>query len=86
MYAHSPEDLKQLISAHPDDSPSTFLDDSTYAAWCYDHLSPRELKSAFHRDADPDACEKWGLSSLEFKQQIEMAWIAKTVAARSGSA
>ena len=81
MYAQSPEDLKKLLAANPGDSPSTFLDDSTYAAWCYDHLTHRELKSAFHRDADPEVCEKWGLSALEYKWQVEMAWIALVAAA-----
>jgi len=82
MYAQSPQELKALLAAHPGASPSTFLDDGSYAAWCYDHLTPRELKSAFHRDADPDACVKWGLSPLEFKRQVEMAWIARMVARR----
>jgi hypothetical protein len=82
MYAQTPEELKRLLAAHPGGSPSTFLDDSSYAAWCYDHLTRRELKSAFHRDADPEACAQWGLSAIGFKQQIEMAWIARTIARR----
>jgi hypothetical protein len=82
MYARSPEELKKLLIAHPGESPSTYLDDSSYAAWCYDHLTRRELKSAFQRDADPDACMAWGLSVLEFKRQIEMAWIARMAAHR----
>jgi hypothetical protein len=82
MYAQSPEELKALLAAHPGQSPSTFIDDSTYAAWCYDHLTRRELKSAFHRDADPEVCREWGLSALQFKRQVEMAWVARMVARR----
>ena len=80
MYAQTPEMLKKLLAADPQASPSVFLEDNSYAAWCYDHCTRRELKSAFHRDADPEICEKLGLSPLAVKQQIEMAWIALMVA------
>ena len=76
MYAKNAKELRQLIKAHPDESPSTFLMDSSLAADCYDRMTPKQLKSAFHRDADPEECRKWKLTPSEWKENIEMAWIA----------
>jgi len=82
MSASTPEELRACIAAEAQTSPSTHLADDSFAAWCYDHLSLREARSAFQRDADPDDCRKWGLSPLEWKRQVEMAIIALTVAQR----
>ena len=82
MSASTPAELRACIAADPQTSPSTHLADESFAAWCYDHLSLREARSAFQQDADPDDCRKWGLSPLEWKRQIEMAMIALTAAHR----
>jgi hypothetical protein len=58
------------------------LADDSFAAWCYDHLSLKELRSAFERDADTVECEQWGLTALEWKAQVEMAVIALAEAER----
>jgi len=76
MFAKDTETLKRLIKENPDESPSVFLSDETFAAECYDKKTIRELKSAFHRDADPEECEIWRLSPSEWKENIEMALIA----------
>lgn len=76
MPASTPEELRACIAADAQTSPSTFLADDSLAAWCYDHLSLRETRSAFERDADPDQCRQWRLSALEWKSQVEMALIA----------
>lgn len=76
MYAHNAEELRRLLLENPTESPSVFLPDSTFAAFCYDHMSIPELVSAFHRDADPEDCETWSLSPAEWKEHIEMALIA----------
>ena len=70
------EELREMMAAEPQASPSTFLSDDSLAAWYYDHLSLREARSAFERDPDPDECKKWGLTGLEWKNQVEMAIIA----------
>ena len=82
MPASTPEELKACIAADPQTSPSTYLADDSFAAWCYDHLSLNEARSAFERDADPDECDQWKLTPLEWKAQVEMAIIALTAAAR----
>jgi hypothetical protein len=41
-----------------------------------------EARAAFERDADPDECEQWGLTTLEWRAQVEMAIIALTAAAK----
>ena len=76
MYAKDTKTLRRLIKENPDESPSVFLSDDTFAAECYDSRTIRELKSAFHRDADPEECEVWGLSPSEWKENIEMALTA----------
>ncbi|MFO7559763.1 MAG: hypothetical protein R6X10_13090 [Desulfobacterales bacterium] len=76
MVAKDTETLKRLLKENPDESPSVFLSDDSLAADCYDNRTIRELKSAFHRDADPKECEAWGLSSSEWKENIEMALVA----------
>jgi hypothetical protein len=76
MYAKTANELRRLIADHPDETPSVFLSDDSFAADCYDHLSLKELKSAFNRDADPDDCFKWNLSPSEWKENIEMALIS----------
>lgn len=78
MNASTPEELRALVAAEPGTSPSVFLSDDSMAAWYYDHLSLREVRSAFERDPDPDECKKWDLSGLEWKNQVEMAIIALT--------
>lgn len=82
MQASTPDQLRRLLAAEPETSPSTFLKDDSFAAWCYDHRSLRELRSAFQRDADPDECEKWHLTPLEWRAQIEMALVALATAKR----
>jgi len=81
MPASTPEELRDCIAADAQTSPSTYLADDSFAAWCYDHLSLSEARSAFERDADPDECEQWELTVLEWKAQVEMAIIALTAAA-----
>ena len=82
MPVSTPEELRACIAADAQTSPSTYLADDSFAAWCYDHLSLSEARSAFERDADPDECEQWELTALEWKVQVEMAIIALTAAAR----
>ncbi len=77
MYAATADQLTQLIKENPDDMPSTFLMDSSFASYCFDKKTLKWLKSAFNRDADPEDCEKWYLSRSEWKENIEMAFIAK---------
>ena len=80
MYAKTSNHLRKLIAENPDESPSVFLRDESFSAHCYDRLTVLELKSAFNGDADPDDCRKWGVSPSEWKENIEMALIARTAA------
>jgi hypothetical protein len=80
MPAETPEELRACVAADAQSSPSTYLADDSFAAWCYDHLSLDEACSAFERDADPDECDRWRLTALEWKAQVEMALIALTAA------
>ena len=82
MPAQSPKELRACIAAEPQTSPSTHLADDSFAAWCYDNLSLKEVRSAFERDADADECDRWGLTALEWKAQVEMAIIALAAAER----
>ena len=82
MAAKTPTELRASIAADIHTSPSTHLADDSFAAWCYDHLTLQEARSAFERDADPEECERWGLSALEWRTQVEMAVIALTAAER----
>lgn len=77
MYAKNANELRALMKEHPDALSSTFLMDSSFASDCYDKQTIRWLKSAFNRDADPDDCAKWRISPSEWKENIEMALIAK---------
>ena len=77
MYASTANQLTDLLKDNPDDMPSTFLMDSSFASFCYDRKTLKWLKSAFNRDADPEDCEKWQLSRSEWKENVEMALIAK---------
>jgi len=80
MPASTPEALRACLIADPQALPSSLLADDSFAAWCYDHRSLRELRSALQRDADPTECKRWNLSALEWKAQVEMALIARTAA------
>ena len=79
MYARNANELRQLISEHPDEYPAIFLFDGSFAAACFDNKTVRELKSSFHGDPDPDDCQEWNLSAAEWKENIEMALIARQV-------
>ena len=85
MPALTPKDLRACITADPRTSPSTHLADDSFAAWCYDNLSLKEVRSAFERDADADECEQWRLTALEWKTQVEMAIMALAAAERMHS-
>ena len=80
MPALTPRELSAFITADPRTSPSTHLADDSFAAWCYDNLSLNEVRAAFERDADPDECQQWGLTALDWKAQVEMAIIALAAA------
>lgn len=83
MYATTANQLTELINKNPDQMPSTFLMDSSFASYCYDKKSIQWLKSAFNRDAEPLDCEKWNISRSEWKENIEMALIAKKASQKS---
>lgn len=76
MFAKTADELRELMKKNPGASPSTFLMDDSFAAWCYDHRDISWLKAAFNRDADPDECWSWGISAAEWKMNIEMARLA----------
>ena len=82
MPASTPDELRACIAADAHTCPSTYLADDSFAAWCYDHLPLGEVRAAFERDADPDQCEQWALTALEWRAQVEMAIIALTAASR----
>lgn len=76
MFAKTADELREMMGKTPGASPSSFLRDDSFAAWCYDNRDIRWLKAAFNRDADPDDCRTWGISPAEWKANVEMAWIA----------
>ncbi|MFO7965255.1 MAG: hypothetical protein R6U50_15130 [Desulfobacterales bacterium] len=82
MYARTARQLRKLIAKNPGESPSVFLPDQSFAAFCYDRYTAADLKSAFNRDPDPDDCRKWRLSPSEWRENIEMAFIARSEAER----
>ena len=82
MYARDVDHLLDLIKTTPDQSPSSFLEDSSYAAHLYDHSDLRRLKSAMQGDPDPDAMERWSLSAGEWREQVAMALAAVTASKR----
>ncbi len=83
MNARTADELNRLLAAHPEASPSAFLEDGALCAWLYDHLTIRQLKAAFHRDADPELCHRWHLSALEYKEEVAMALAARQAAVKS---
>ncbi len=77
VHAKNANELRIMIKKNPKETPSVFIRDESFAAKCYDHRTVRELKAAFNRDADPEECEQWGFSSSEWKENIEMALVAR---------
>ena len=82
MYAKNANHLKELILRNPDALPSSFLRDSSFAAHCFDKHNVRFLKSAFHRDSDPEECQAWNITPVEWKENIEMAYMAKVASSQ----
>ena len=80
MNARTADELERLLAAHPEASPSVFLEDGALCAWLYDHLTIGQLKAAFQRDADPELCHRWRLSAIEYKEQVAMALAARQAA------
>ncbi len=77
MYAETADKLRSFIKQHPDENPSIFIRDDSFAAYCYDRYSLAQLRSAMHQDADPAQCSKWGLSFDQWRENIEMALAAR---------
>jgi hypothetical protein len=73
MFAKTADELRKMMIQNPDTSPSTFLMDDSFAAWCYDNRDLLWLKSAFNRDADPEDCRKWGIKAQEWRANVAMA-------------
>lgn len=78
MFAKTAEELRRMMARNPETSPSTFLMDNSFAAWCYDNKGLSWMEAAFNRDADPDDCRKWRLSPAEWRMNVEIAVIALT--------
>jgi len=76
MFAKTADELREMIRQNPKNSPSTFLMDDSFAAWCYDNRDAPWLRAAFNRDADPDDCREWGITGQEWKANVEMAGLA----------
>jgi hypothetical protein len=53
------------------------IDDSTFAAACYDQNTIAELESALHAPADRTDMRTWGLTAGEYYAQIKLALAAK---------
>lgn len=78
MFAKNADELREMLIQNPEASPSTFLRDDSFAAWCYDNRDLLWLKAAFNRDADPEDCRKWGITAQEWRAGVEMAYLALT--------
>ncbi|WP_022668929.1 hypothetical protein [Desulfospira joergensenii] len=76
MFAKTADELREMMRQNPEVSPSTFLMDDSFAAWCYDNRGLLWLKTAFNRDPDPDDCRNWRISASEWKTNVEMAGLA----------
>jgi hypothetical protein len=76
MFAKTADELREMIIKNPGTSPSTFIRDDSFAAWCYDNRDLLWLNSAFNRDADLNDCKKWGIVASEWKANVEMARLA----------
>lgn len=76
MFAKTADELRAMMKKTPGVSPSTFLRDDAFAAWCYDNRDAMWLKAAFNRDADPEDCRRWGISPAEWRAAVEMARVA----------
>lgn len=83
MFAKTANELRTMMARNPECSPSTFLMDNSFAAWCYDNHNTSQLRSAFNRDPDPKDCKQWGISPLEWKENVAMALIAVAETFRS---
>ncbi len=78
MFAKTADELRKMIRQNPGASPSTFLMDNSFAAWCSDNRDALWLKAAFNRDADPNDCREWKITPAEWKANVEMAGVALT--------
>jgi len=76
MFAKTADELRKMMIKHPGTSPSTFLLDDSFAAWCYDNRDFLWLQAAFNRDADPKDCLKWRISAQEWRTNVAMAVLA----------
>ncbi|WP_300669055.1 hypothetical protein [Desulfoluna sp.] len=73
MNARNYDHLLELMRENPDATPSTFLEDSSYSSWLYDHSDVRRLKSAMQGDPEPGDLQRWDLSPGLWREQVAMA-------------
>ncbi|PIE70977.1 MAG: hypothetical protein CSA22_04395 [Deltaproteobacteria bacterium] len=70
------EHLLKLVNAYPNEYPSFFLADDSFAFHCYQQYSLMDLDAKL-KMADMDAdCKTWNLSPDAWKEQVKMALIA----------
>ena len=84
MIAKDSNELRKLISKNPNTLPSLFLNDNTLSSFLYDEKTIKELKKMLNRDPDTDDCQKWGLTKIEWRINVELALIAITARQKSG--
>lgn len=76
MSTNNADQLREMMKDNPQVSPSTFLRDDSFAAYCYDNRDIQWLEAAFNRDADPDDCRTWNITAAEWRVNVEMALLA----------
>jgi hypothetical protein len=53
------------------------IQENTFAAACYDQNSITDLVRALHDGPDPADMAEWNIDAEEWREQIEMALVAK---------
>lgn len=74
MKADNLEQLKQLIEENPDEFPSTFLPDGSFAYHCYSSNAYVDLCTKLNMGlVDQDECSQFDITEDQWKEGMEMA-------------
>ena len=75
-FARNAEELDALVEANPDQYPTEFIEEGSFADHLMNTHSLIELTALSKMPADADQMAQWCLTDDQWSEQVTLAWLA----------